>query len=83
MSLLHLNFESEYLHFNTDVNIIMPDRPKNITPEQFYLSGEKYKVLYLLHGTYGDYSDWIRKSNIEVYAAESNLVGVMSSAGTS
>ncbi|MDD6186999.1 MAG: alpha/beta hydrolase family protein [Oscillospiraceae bacterium] len=83
MSLLHLNFESEYLHFNTDVNIIMPDRPKNITPEEFYLSGEKYKVLYLLHGTYGDYSDWIRKSNIEVYAAERNLVVVMPSAGNS
>ena len=53
MSLIHYNFESQYLNNNTDVNIILPDKPRDKTPEQFYGSGKKYKVLWLLHGTFG------------------------------
>ncbi len=68
MALVHINFESEFLATNTDVNIILPDKPREKTPAQFYGSGAKYKVLWLLHGTFGDYTDWIRKSNIELYA---------------
>ena len=79
MSLIHYNFESQYLNNNTDVNIILPDKPRDKTPEQFYGSGKKYKVLWLLHGTFGDYTDWIRKSNIELYACERDLIVVMPS----
>ncbi len=80
MSLVHLNFESQCLNCNTDVNIILPDRPRNLDAKDFYTSGEKYKVLWLLHGTFGDYTDWIRKSMIELYASEKNLIVVMPSA---
>jgi len=79
MSLVHLQFESLYLHNNTDVNIILPDNPRAVTPAAFYGSGRKYKVLWLLHGTFGDYSDWLRKSNIELYATERDLIVVMPS----
>ncbi len=79
MALVHINFESEFLATNTDVNIILPDKPREKTPAQFYGSGAKYKVLWLLHGTFGDYTDWIRKSNIELYACEKDLVVVMPS----
>lgn len=80
MSLVHLNFESQYLNTNTDVNIILPDKPRKTQPADFYGNGKKYKVLWLLHGTFGDYTDWIRKSNIELYASEKNLIVVMPSA---
>ncbi|MDD6679185.1 MAG: alpha/beta hydrolase family protein [Firmicutes bacterium] len=80
MSLLTYTFESQYLNQNTQVNIILPDKPRGITPNDFFGSGKKYKVLWLLHGTYGDYSDWIRRTNIELYATEMNLVVVMPSA---
>lgn len=30
-------------------------------------------------GTYGDHSDWVRKSNIELYACEQDLIVVMPS----
>jgi putative tributyrin esterase len=80
MALLHLNFESEYLYGNTDVSVIMPDKPREITPTDFYGNKQKYKVLWLLHGTYGDHTDWVRKSNIELYACEKDLVVVMPSA---
>ena len=77
MSLLKINFESQYLSNNHQVYVILPDKPRNMTPEAFYRSGEKYKVLWLLHGTFGDQTDWVRKSNIELYAEEKNLAVVM------
>ena len=73
MSLLKINFESQYLSNNHQVYVILPDKPRNMTPEAFYRSGEKYKVLWLLHGTFGDQTDWVRKSNIELYAEEKKL----------
>ncbi len=77
MSLMTINFESQYLCNNHQVNIILPDKPRDTPPEAFYRSGARYRVLWLLHGTYGDQTDWVRKSNIEVYAAEKNLAVVM------
>ena len=79
MAFVHLNFESMYLQGNTDVNVILPDRKRTQTPAEFYGGKKKYKVLWLLHGTYGDYSDWVRKSNVELYACERDLIVVMPS----
>ena len=80
MSLLNFNFESYYLKGNTNVSMVLPDRPREQDPKSYYKSGEKYKVLWLLHGTYGDNSDWIRKSMVEIYAREKNLILVMPAA---
>ncbi len=80
MALIHLNFESRYLHGNTDVNIIIPDAPYQSEPRQFYEKRKKLKVLFLLHGTCGDYSDWVKKSNVELYACQHNIAVVMPSA---
>lgn len=80
MALVHLNFQSKYLSGNTDVNILLPDLPRAQEPGAFYGNGEKFPVLWLLHGTFGDYTDWLRKSNIELYACEKNLIVVMPSA---
>ena len=44
---------------------------------------KKYKVLWLLHGTYGDYSDWVRKTNVELYAYQRKIAVVMPSASNS
>lgn len=80
MALVHLNFSSKALGGNTDVNILLPDLPRGQSPAEFYASGKKYPVLWLLHGTYGDYTDWLRKSNVELYACEKELIVVMPSA---
>ncbi len=77
MSLLTYNFESELLNNNHQVTIILPDKPRSVKAEDFYRSGKKYKALWLLHGTFGDATDWVRKSNIELYACEKNLAVVM------
>ncbi len=80
MALVTINFESQYLGNNHEVGIILPDKPRGQSPKEFYGNGKKYKVLWLLHGTFGDYSDWIRKSKIELYACERDLIVVMPSA---
>ena len=80
MALVKMNFESQYLRNNNEISIILPDKPRNLEPAEFYGSGAKYKVLWLLHGTYGDHTDWLRKSSIELYACEKNLAVVMPSA---
>lgn len=79
MSLVKFNFESQFLNGNTEVSIILPDKPREVEPKDYYSNSKKYKVLWLLHGTYGDHSDWIRKSLIELYASEKDLVVVMPS----
>lgn len=80
MSIFQYTFESECLNNNTQITVILPDKPRDITPAAFYGNGRKYKVLWLLHGTFGDHTDWVRKTNIEMYATEKNLVVVMPSA---
>lgn len=79
MALVHLNYKSKYLGGNTDVNILMPDLPYGGTPVTFYSEGIKYPVLWLLHGTSGDYSVWIRRSNLEEYVDKKKIIVVMPS----
>lgn len=80
MSILHYGFESQYLGGATDVTVILPDKPRDLTPREFYRSGKKYKVLWLLHGTSGDHMDWVRRTNIELYVEGLELAVVMPSA---
>lgn len=80
MAIVKMNFESEFLNNNHEISVILPDKPRGITPQDFYGNPKRYPVLWLLHGTFGDHSDWIRKSNIELYACERDLIVVMPSA---
>ena len=80
MAFLRANINSQYLGGNTHINFILPDKAWGQDAAEFYSSGARYKVLWLLHGGMGDYSDWVRKSDIELYATEKNLIVVMPSA---
>ncbi len=77
MALLHLNYMSTCLRGSTDVNVILPNCSGK--PKEFY-GKEKFKVIWLLHGTFGDYTDWVRMTGIERYACEKNIAVVMPSA---
>lgn len=79
--LYHIHLQSQYLDRYTDLNVLVPNKPKDLSPAEFYRSGEKYRVLWLLHGHGSDYSDWQRKSNIELYSRDYNLIVVMPSVG--
>lgn len=78
--LIHNNFRSWCLQTNTDVDIIIPDMPQGVDAKQFFLCEKKYPVLWLLHGTWGGYSDFVRRTNIDLYAKECNIMVVMPNA---
>ena len=78
--LIHNSFRSWCLKSNTDVDIIIPDPPQNADLNEFYRGGKKYKVFWLLHGTYGGYNDFVRRTNIDMYAKECDLIVVMPNA---
>ena len=80
MGIVTYNFQSHYLRSNTTIAMILPEKPRYVKTRDFFESGKKYKVLWMLHGTYGDWSDWIRKTRIELYAAEHDLICVFPSA---
>ena len=79
MSVIQMDFESQYLGCRNPICVILPDVPRPADPREFYPKNRKLKVLWLLHGTFGDSLDWLRRTNIEVYACEKNLAVVMPS----
>lgn len=87
MANIHCNYYSDALKLNTDLNIIIPtpnsDELMNHKDTSYWRAGAKYQVLYLLHGTYGDYSDWEHLTSIEKYAQNHKLMVVMPSVANS
>ena len=86
MALIELNVYSAALHSNTTVRVILPTPQIRRAGEQgfdCYDVPRKFPVLYLLHGTYGDSSDYLRFSRIESYAQEYYLAVVMMDAANS
>lgn len=86
MAFFEVNFFSSTLGFNTDINVFVPspnsDEILNRKKSE-YKKNRKYQVLYLLHGAYGDYTDWMRLTSIEKYAQNHKLAVVMPSASNS
>lgn len=87
MALIHCNFFSETLLSGTNLYVIIPtpdsDEILNDKKTAYFTEGAKYQTLYLLHGGYGDYADWVRFTSIEKYAQEHKIAVVMASAGNS
>lgn len=87
MALMHCNFFSQTLMQNTNMYVIIPtpdsDELLNNKKVEYFKPEAKYQTLYLLHGGYGDYSDWVRFTSIEKYAQENKVAIVMASAGNS
>ena len=87
MAFFQVNFFSPTLCFNTDINVFIPtpnsDEILNKKKSDYYHEGSRFQVLYLLHGAYGDYTDWMRLTSIEKYAQNHKLAVVMPSASNS
>ncbi|SDM62844.1 alpha/beta hydrolase [Acetanaerobacterium elongatum] len=87
MAFFQCNFFSPTLCFNTDINVFIPtpnsDELQNGKKSDYFYDGAHFQVLYLLHGAYGDYTDWMRLTNIEKYAQNHKLAVVMPSASNS
>lgn len=84
MAFMTLDFFSLCLGVPTQITVLLPDLPQRENPadgdaKEFYLSGEKYKVLWLLHGACCDHTSWTRYTNIERYVEKKNMIVVMPS----
>lgn len=87
MAFIHTNLFSPTLGFNTDINVIVPspnsDEILNNKSTDYFHEGACFQVLYLLHGAYGDYTDWMRLTSIEKYAQNHKVAVIMPSASNS
>lgn len=88
MASMNCHYYSFSLKHTVDINVIIPTPEGNeqITSEEtkeVYPYEKGLPVLYLLHGAFGDYSSWMRFSNIERYAQRHRCAVVMASAENS
>jgi S-formylglutathione hydrolase FrmB len=78
MAQLQVNFFSKSLLRTVTVNAIVPV-DKFVFPEQPVREKKPFKTLYLLHGIFGNYTDWIAGTRIQSWAEAHNLAVIMPS----
>lgn len=78
MAFIQMNFFSQTLMRQVPVNVILPV-DKLLFPGAPKREEKPYKTLYLLHGIFGNYTDWIVGTRIQRFAEENDLVVVMPS----
>lgn len=60
-----------------------PRKAAVLLPRDYASSGQRYPVLYLLHGMGGAYDNWLTRTNVLEYTADLPVVVVMPDAGDS
>lgn len=78
MALIQVNLLSQSLMRTVPVNVILPV-DKMVRPGMPKREEKPYKTLYLLHGIFGSYIDWVAGTRIQRYAEEHDLCVVMPS----
>ena len=78
MAFIQMNLLSKKLMRTVPVNVILPV-DKMVFPGMPVREDKPYKTLYLLHGVFGNYTDWVCGSRIQRYAEENDLVVIMPS----
>lgn len=78
MALIQLNLISKSLMRTVPVHVILP-ADKMTLPGMPERGDYPYKTLYLLHGIFGNYTDWVSGTNIQRWAEEKDLAVVMPS----
>ena len=79
MAIITVEYLSQALKRNVTYKVVLPNDNLLYTKEDYAKNPEKFKTLYLLNGYYGNCSDWLYYSRIEVYDRENNLCVVMPS----
>ena len=73
MALVQVDFFSEKLMRTVTINAIIPVDKKLNQPNK------KFKTLYLLHGIFGNYTDWVCGTRIQRWAQDHDLAVIMPS----
>ncbi len=82
MALIQMNLLSKKLMRTVPVHVILPV-DKMIFPGMKARELKPYKTLYLLHGIFGNYTDWLTGTRVQRWAEERDLVVVMPSGDNS
>lgn len=77
MAFIQCDFYSEVLGLSTSMNVILPQNTNSQIGMENKASGEKYPVLYLLHGLSDDHTIWQRRTSIERYVAPLGIAVIM------
>lgn len=80
MSEYRITLTSSILSGPTDLCVLVPNPVIGNDPNEFYKSGKKYKVLWLLHGGNGGCNDWLHYTKIALLAERRNFIVVMPNA---
>lgn len=73
MALIQANFISKALMRTVPINVILPV-DKMTFPGMPVREDKPYKTLYLLHGVFGNYTDWVSGTNIQRWAEEKDCL---------
>lgn len=77
MALIQVNFVSNTLRRTVPLQVILPvDR---LTDDWQSAKPKKFKTLYLLHGIFGNYTDWVSGTRIQRWAQKYDIAVVMPS----
>lgn len=78
MAKLSMNYFSNALRRNIDINVILPIDSFDYGSGE-YLSSRKFKTIYLLHGIFGCNTDWLDNTNLITYLAKHRIAVVLPS----
>lgn len=76
MTLINVHFKSNVLHRSTSLSAIVPEVIENLNKKSF-------PVLYLLHGMGDDYTKWFRRTNVEQFVRNKELIVISADFETS
>ncbi|MDD3192862.1 MAG: alpha/beta hydrolase family protein [Oscillospiraceae bacterium] len=85
MAVIRMNLLSKSLGRQTNITVVLPTMTYDdmAAGKEVYQPGMRYQLMYLLHGTYGDETDYLHFTNIVRYADEHKLAVVMPAAANS
>lgn len=78
MAKLSMNYFSNALRRNIDINVILPIDSFDYGSGE-YLSSRKFKTIYLLHGIFGCNTDWLNNTNLMTYLTNHQIAVVLPS----
>ena len=76
MALIQVNFISECLMRTVTLNAVIPF-DKIRMPGAQKKETKSFKTLYLLHGVFGNYTDWVSGTCIQRWAEDKDLAVIM------
>ena len=69
MALIQCNFFSESLMRTVPIQVVLPT-DKMVFPGQPQPEEKPFKTLYLLHGVFGNYTDWVSGTRLQAWAQD-------------